>query len=280
MGNITASLAILVSLAALGLQVYQMKKVRVPLLPWGQVLLWLAGIALAISSFFLNVHLLLIVPVSLALAANILFFAVLFMSKLPAAAPAVEVGQRYIDFTATDSHGNPFTLSSMEGKPVLLKFFRGHWCLYCHNEIAAFDKFYDAYKELGIEMVVVSADTQEEARKMKEKLGLKATVISDENLTVIDKYRVRHDDALTGARKAIRPIAIPTSVLISADGIVRWIDVSENYRVRLDPMTVLVKSKTTLKKCEVTNKTKLVRAQNDFLDNGDQQQHNAEHGDD
>jgi len=40
---------------------------------------------------------------------------------------AVRVGDRYLDFTAKDSNGNAFTLSSLDGKPVLLKFFRAHW---------------------------------------------------------------------------------------------------------------------------------------------------------
>ena len=42
-------------------------------------------------------------------------------------APAVTIGGRVLDFTAPDENAAPFTLSSMAGKPFLLKFFRGHW---------------------------------------------------------------------------------------------------------------------------------------------------------
>jgi hypothetical protein len=42
-------------------------------------------------------------------------------------APAVRVGGPILDFTAPDENGAPFTLSSLAGKPFLLKFFRGHW---------------------------------------------------------------------------------------------------------------------------------------------------------
>ena len=41
--------------------------------------------------------------------------------------PAVAVGQPLPDFTAPDENGDLFSLSSLHGKPVLLKFFRGHW---------------------------------------------------------------------------------------------------------------------------------------------------------
>jgi cytochrome oxidase Cu insertion factor (SCO1/SenC/PrrC family) len=41
--------------------------------------------------------------------------------------PAVRVGDPIIDFTALDENGEPFALSSLRGRPFLLKFFRGHW---------------------------------------------------------------------------------------------------------------------------------------------------------
>lgn len=45
----------------------------------------------------------------------------------PGKVPAVAIGDRYLDFTAKDSTGADVTLSSLEGQPILLKFFRGHW---------------------------------------------------------------------------------------------------------------------------------------------------------
>ena len=42
-------------------------------------------------------------------------------------APAVAVGSPLPGFTAPDENGQPFELGSLGGRPVLLKFFRGHW---------------------------------------------------------------------------------------------------------------------------------------------------------
>ena len=42
-------------------------------------------------------------------------------------APTVQVGSPILDFTALDSDGKPYQLSSLHGRPFLLKFFRGHW---------------------------------------------------------------------------------------------------------------------------------------------------------
>ncbi len=50
-----------------------------------------------------------------------------FISGLPEEPLAVQIGERILDFEATDSAGEPFSLSSLDGRPFLLKFYRGHW---------------------------------------------------------------------------------------------------------------------------------------------------------
>lgn len=59
--------------------------------------------------------------------AGALFVGLLAASKQDEKTPAVTIGGRVLDFTALDQDGNAFTLSSMKGRPFLLKFFRGHW---------------------------------------------------------------------------------------------------------------------------------------------------------
>ena len=41
--------------------------------------------------------------------------------------PAVAVGEPLPAFTGTDDEGRPFDVGAFAGKPLLLKFFRGHW---------------------------------------------------------------------------------------------------------------------------------------------------------
>jgi len=41
--------------------------------------------------------------------------------------PAVEVGSLLPPFAALDENGESFDVASLQGHPILLKFFRGHW---------------------------------------------------------------------------------------------------------------------------------------------------------
>ena len=64
--------------------------------------------------------------------------------------------------------------------------------------------------------------------------GLDFPILSDPDLQMINAYGLRHLAAHDGA-----DIAFSASVLIDADGIVRWTSVTRNVRVRPDPEEVL-----------------------------------------
>ena len=62
---------------------------------------------------------------TLAVSAGFLFLAALAPQSKQT--PALAVGGPILDFTAVDENDQEFRLSDLSGKPILLKFFRGHW---------------------------------------------------------------------------------------------------------------------------------------------------------
>lgn len=67
------------------------------------------------------------IPAGFAIAAGGFLLVLVAISPQRAAPDAVRVGMKLPDFTAPDDDARPFTLSGLEGRPILLKFFRGHW---------------------------------------------------------------------------------------------------------------------------------------------------------
>jgi peroxiredoxin len=101
------------------------------------------------------------------------------------------------------------------------------------------------FEALGVKLVAISPDTVAEARKMRDKHGLKMIVLSDESLSVIRQYNLVHT-TFALVRGPIRPLAIPTTFLIDANGVVRWIDQFEDFRVRRSVDLVLAEVKAAL----------------------------------
>jgi hypothetical protein len=67
------------------------------------------------------------VAAGLALTGGVFLLVLVAISRQQVAEGAVRVGATLPSFTALRDDEEPFTLSGLEGRPILLKFFRGHW---------------------------------------------------------------------------------------------------------------------------------------------------------
>ncbi len=105
----------------------QVKALRVPLRPVGYQAAMVLGMLLAIMGLVKDPGLLSGMAAALAILAGGSFLFVTLTSRLPDKLPSAGVGQPAPDFTARDADGKNFTLSSLKGRTVLLKFFRGYW---------------------------------------------------------------------------------------------------------------------------------------------------------
>lgn len=99
--------------------------------------------------------------------------------------------------------------------------------------------------QFGLSVIILSKDTVEEAAIHKERDGLSLQLLSDAKLKVIRQYGVEHHKAFgfdtgtftvfgipVGFRPSFKAMAIPTTLLIDENGIVRWIDQADDYRLR------------------------------------------------
>jgi len=112
-------------------------------------------------------------------------------------------------------------------------------------------------EEYGVSIVALSKDTEKEAATHKARDGLRLTLLSDPKLEVIRQYGAEHHKALGfttgkftlfGIPLALTPsfktMAIPTSLLVDENGVIRWIDQTDDYRLRSSEDRVLQAVKT------------------------------------
>ncbi len=110
------------------------------------------------------------------------------------------------DFSVRTIGGGAFTLSdhlAADGRPVILNLWAS-WCFPCRAEMPAIDAFAAAHPE--IEVVGVSVqDDPVAAEDFVAEIGVTYTIGHDEKNEVNDTYR---------------PLGLPATFLISADGVI------------------------------------------------------------
>lgn len=72
-------------------------------------------------------------------------------------AKATALGQKAINFTKKDINGKDFSLTSLQGKYVLLDFW-GSWCGPCRQSHPHLKAVYEKYKSKGLEIVGISEE--------------------------------------------------------------------------------------------------------------------------
>lgn len=92
----------------------------------------------------------------------------------------------------------------------------------------------DELNQNGAAVLAVVVDPVARNAEVVEQLGLSYPILADPDLRAIDAYDLRHSDVgPTGA------IARSATFVLDKDGIVRWRDLTESYRLRPPPEAVV-----------------------------------------
>ena len=142
----------------------------------------------------------------------------------------VRVGQPAPDFLARDLSGKEVRLSSLiAGRKALLLFYRGGWCPYCNEQLAAIARDSQKFEELNVAVIALSGEETEKGKDLLQKLHLPFVLLSDTKFEAIDRYGVRSADVPEMLRaRGINQLPKPSAFVIDATGIVRYKYVGKN----------------------------------------------------
>jgi peroxiredoxin len=101
--------------------------------------------------------------------------------------------------------------------------------------LRSFQRRLSDFDARGLRIVGISVDPPEINRRQSQKLGYTFPLLSDPKAEVIRRYDVLH----RGAGPKGTDIARPAEFLIDSNGIVRWVNLTDNIAVRARPEQVL-----------------------------------------
>lgn len=92
---------------------------------------------------------------------------------------------------------------------------------------------------MGVRPVAISVDTPEMSRDLCKKAGYTYTFLSDPKAEVIRRYDLLHPHGGVDGQD----IARPAEFLLDSSGVVRWVNLTEDFRVRARPEQMLEAAK-------------------------------------
>ncbi len=102
------------------------------------------------------------------------------------------------DFTLNDQDGTPVTLSELRGSRVVLYFYPEAMTPGCTTEACDFRDNLNSFAGAGVRVVGISKDPVEKLKRFAERDHLNYTLLSDEDLTVQQRYGVWGEKSLYG----------------------------------------------------------------------------------
>jgi len=85
------------------------------------------------------------------------------------------------------------------------------------------------FDQRGVRLVAISVDPAAVSKKLAADQGYSYLFLSDETRTVLRQWDLLHEKGHDG-----QDISRPAEFLIDPDGIVRWVNLSDNFMQRLD----------------------------------------------
>jgi peroxiredoxin len=101
--------------------------------------------------------------------------------------------------------------------------------------LRSFQQRLSEFDARGVRVVGISVDPPDINRRQSQKLGYTFPLLSDPETKVIRRYDVLH----RGAGPKGADIARPAEFLLDSNGVVRWVNLTENIAVRSRPEQVL-----------------------------------------
>lgn len=138
-------------------------------------------------------------------------------------------------FSLPTHRGDTFSIPENLGPdPLLLTFFRGHWCPYCRRYLSKISEHYNRIRAAGARVIAISPEGPEISARLARELALPFLLLSDMDGDVIKAYGVRNSFS---AARSLLPH--PAVFIITPLGNIAFRSVDRNYKKRTTIRTIL-----------------------------------------
>jgi len=154
-----------------------------------------------------------------------------------------------------DVHGAATSLAQVRaGRPAVVVFYRGVWCPYCNIALRTYQaELAPALADRGVAMIAVSPQKPDGSLTTAQTNELAYDVLSDPGNQLASALGILTTPSAQAAAAQQKlglllsehnadggpTLPMPTTVVVDATGVIRWIDVHPNYTTRSEVPDIL-----------------------------------------
>lgn len=162
-------------------------------------------------------------------------------SVQPGTPNAPKAGEPLPDFALETADGERIDASCLNGRPAVLVFYRGSWCPLC---VAQIKELAAAWGKVSRDATLwfISNQGAAQTRAIAREFDLPGAFLRDVDGAATRTLGLHAPGATPAGLEVLgyqADAAVPTVLVVDANGIVRFIDVADNYRLRPDPSVYL-----------------------------------------
>ncbi len=166
----------------------------------------------------------------------------------------MNVGQHIGDARLARVDGSEVRLSEMLGEgPVVVVFYRGGWCPYCNEHLAAWESMRGELEQAGGKLVAISPERPSAAEATRANGKLAYDVLSDTRLEAARMFGVKFEmDEATQAKymgygvnlakanaSGAWELPHPATFVVDRGGVVQFAQVQQDFKNRTSPADVV-----------------------------------------
>lgn len=163
-------------------------------------------------------------------------------SRQPAPRGAPVPGEPLPKLELEDVEGRRVTNQALAGRPAVLVLYRGNWCPLCTAQIRELAAAWRKVARLGAKLWFISSQPAKFTREIARQFSIPADFLLDPGNRAARQLGIESPGATPGGLELVgypTDAAVPTVIVVDDSGIVRFIEIAENYRMRPDPDTYL-----------------------------------------
>ncbi len=173
----------------------------------------------------------------------------------------LKVGETIPDVTLRTEDDKEVKLRGLVSeKPTVLIFYRGGWCPFCNRHLQSLVGIEDDLNKAGAQLLAISMDQPSKLKATPHRDKLRYRLLSDSDAAAaktfgiafkvddatVAKYKTYgiNLDAASGKDHHILPH--PAVFIVNTNGVVRFVHVNPDYKVRLEPAAILEAARTSM----------------------------------